>query len=222
MALCALPVVNIKNLRYKNILSIDQLAINSGVVTCIIGESGGGKSTLLKMIDNMISPEYGTIEVLGKSVNAWNPIELRRRIVMMSQTPVMFPGNVRENLLIGLKFSDKPPVSDSRLKELLDLVRLHKSLDDDSDSLSGGEAQRVSLARILLINPPILLLDEPSSALDEETTSFVLQKVVDHVKASKSTLIMVTHSSAVVREFAEQVIEIENGHVIKEGGTVER
>ncbi|WP_353947869.1 ATP-binding cassette domain-containing protein [Sporolactobacillus sp. Y61] len=220
--MCTLPVVNIKNLRYKNILSIDRLSISSGVVTCIIGESGSGKSTLLKMIDNMISPEYGTIEVLGKSIDAWNPIELRRRIVMMSQTPVMFPGDVRENLLIGLKFSDMPPVSDSRLKELLDMVRLHKSLDDDSDSLSGGEAQRVSLARILLINPPILLLDEPSSALDEETTAFVLQKVVDHVKASKSTLIMVTHSSAVVREFAEQVIEIENGHVIKEGGTVER
>lgn len=213
---------HIHQLHYKNILSIDDLSIPSGMITCIIGESGSGKTTLLKMLNHMISPESGDIEIEGRSVFEWNPVELRREVVMMAQTPVMFGGTVKDNLLIGLRFSEKPAVTDARLKEVLKDVHLDKALDEESDALSGGEKQRVSLARILLLDPPVLLLDEPSSALDEETTQFIMKKLAEFVKNNKKTLVMITHSTAVVRAFADHIIEINKGQVVRESEHIEQ
>ena len=129
---------------------------------------------------------------------------------MLSQSPAIFEGTVRDNLLIGFKFCEKPPVEDGQLQDKLEILRFHKDLSQDSNSLSGGEKQRLALARVLLLKPQVFLLDEPSSALDEETTQFVMEQLVRHVKHLKKTMIMVTHSKAVVQAFAEHVIEIKN------------
>lgn len=213
---------HIDQLHYKDILAIDDLSIPSGVITCITGESGSGKTTLLKMLNHLISPDSGDIEIDGLSVFEWDPIDLRRKVVMMAQTPIMFRGTVKDNLLIGLRFAEKPDVTDDRLTEVLDAVHLNKALDEDSDSLSGGEKQRVSLARILLLDPAVLLLDEPSSALDEETTQFIMKKLAEFVQNKKKTLIMITHSTAVVRDFADHIIEIKKGHVVRESEHIEQ
>ncbi|RYM05409.1 ATP-binding cassette domain-containing protein [Sporolactobacillus sp. THM7-7] len=211
------PLFQIRQLKYRHILFIDELAIPQRKITCIVGESGSGKTTLLRMLNHMISPDSGDIEISGRSVYDWDPIELRRNVVMLSQTPVMFPGTVRDNLIIGLRFAGRAPVTDARLEKMLKRVRLNKGLDAESASLSGGEKQRVSLARILLLDPPVLLLDEPTSALDEETTRFIMERLTGYARQEKKTVVMVTHSSAVVRDYAEYVIEIKSGHVVKEG-----
>lgn len=135
--------------------------------------------------------------------------------MMLSQTPVIFEGTVRDNLLMGFKFCEKPLVEDGQLRDALEIVRLPKDLSQDCNSLSGGERQRLAMARVLLLKPQVFLLDEPSSALDEETTQFMMEQLVHHVKHLKKTMIMVTHSKAVVQAFAEYVVEIKKGKVVK-------
>lgn len=205
----------LRHVRYKDILAIDQLDICSGGVTCIIGKSGSGKTTLLKLLNHLISCDAGEIEAFHKPISEWDPIVLRRKVVMLSQTPAMFTGTVKDNLLIGRKFSERPPLSDIQLADALKRVHLDIDLDADSSTLSGGEQQRVALARVLLLKPEVLLLDEPSSALDENTTQFVMREIVQYVISEQKTLIMVTHSMSVVQDFANHIIEINDGKVVK-------
>jgi putative ABC transport system ATP-binding protein len=207
---------HLEHVTFKNVLSIEQLDIPAERLTCIIGESGSGKTTLLRMLNHLTSPDSGLIKLDGKNLFDWDPVQLRRNVVMLSQAPIMFQGTVRDNLLIGLHFSDKPAVPDETLAQLLKTLRLHLSLNEDSASLSGGERQRVGLARILLLDPPVLLLDEPSSALDEETARRIMTQLTDYCHKKAKTVIMVTHSSDLVENFAENVIRIEKGRLAKE------
>src|SRR5688572_13102079 len=103
------------NVRFGRILEVPHLEIPEGKVTCIVGRSGSGKTTLLRLLNRMISPDAGTILYRGTPITEIDPVELRRRVVMLPQSPVMFDGTIRDNLLIGLRFSDRPPVDDDTL-----------------------------------------------------------------------------------------------------------
>ncbi|WP_168123174.1 ATP-binding cassette domain-containing protein [Paenibacillus sp. HB172176] len=204
----------LKDVKYKNILQIENLQIPAQQMTCIVGESGSGKSTLLKLLNHLISSDEGEVWYENKPLSKWDPVALRRKVVMLSQTPAIFPGTVRDNLLIGLQFSEKPHAEDAALRKVLDRVRLDKELSQEADSLSGGEKQRLALARVLLMEPEVILLDEPSSALDEATTEFVMGQLAEQVRQLQRTLIMVTHSKVLVQTYADHVIEIEKGKLI--------
>lgn len=199
--------------RYKNILSIDTLCIPTGGITCIIGESGGGKTTLLRLLNKLISPDEGEIRYQGVPLSQINSVSLRRKAVMLSQEPVIFPGTVRENLLAGLKFSEKPVAPDTELQKALHLVCLKKQLTDQTDKLSGGERQRLALGRLLLLDPEVFLLDEPSSALDEETEKLLVRTLVQFVRSAAKTLIMVTHSLQLAQIYGDLIVEINNGRL---------
>ena len=200
--------------KYKDILNINELDIPKHKITCIVGESGSGKTTLLRLLNHLISCDEGEIWFQNTPLSQWDPIELRRKVMLLSQMPAIFEGSVRDNLLIGLKLCEKPPVEDSQLRDTLEIVRLHKDLLLDANTLSGGEKQRLAMARVLLLEPQVFLLDEPSSALDEETTQSVMEQFVDYVKGVNKTIIMVTHSKVVVQAFAEYVVEIKKGKVV--------
>lgn len=189
----------LKKVKYKHILDINDLNIEKYKVTSIVGESGSGKSTLLRLLNKLISCDSGEIFYNDQSLDTINSVELRRNVVMLPQLPAIFPGTVRDNLLIGLKFSEKPTVDDAKLRQILNIVHLNKELGDDSDKLSGGEKQRLALGRVILIDPEVFLLDEPSSALDEETERIIIEKLVEYTKESNKTLIMVTHSKKLHR-----------------------
>ncbi|ADO81838.1 ABC transporter ATP-binding protein [Ilyobacter polytropus] len=204
----------LENVKYKDIIYIESLEILPQKITCILGESGGGKTTLIKLLNKMISPTSGDIFYKEKSLRKIDSVELRREVVMLSQSPGIFPGSVRDNLLIGLKFSEKDPADDSELVEIMKKVHLYKSLDDVAENLSGGEKQRVALGRVMLMDPKILLLDEPSSALDEKTEKNIIKEVTDYVKTKNKTLIMVTHSKEIARDHADEIIEMAQGRVI--------
>ncbi|MCX7747315.1 MAG: ATP-binding cassette domain-containing protein [Clostridia bacterium] len=203
----------LKEVKYKGILDIKYLEIPENKVTCIIGESGSGKTTLIRILNNLISADSGEITLNGRNLEEMDPIELRRKVIMLSQTPVVFPGSTEENLLIGLKFSGKPSVTEEHLQSALQMVKLNKNLNDDPQKFSGGEKQRLALARALLLEPEILLLDEPSSSLDEETEDFIIRRVVDYIKEKNKTLIMVTHSKKIAYGFGERIIEIVKGKI---------
>jgi putative ABC transport system ATP-binding protein len=209
---------HLSGVKYKNILDIDNLNIPSNKITCVIGESGSGKTTLLRMLNKLISCDTGEILYKNQPIEGIDSVELRRDVIMLPQTPVIFKGSVGENLLIGLKFAEKPFVSDERLNQVLKTVQLNKDLKSDAEKLSGGEKQRLALARVILLNPEGLLLDEPSSSLDEETENIIVRNLVDYAKENNKTLIMVTHSKKVAEQFSENTIRIKNGKIVDQGG----
>ncbi len=200
-----------ENVKYKNIIDISKLSIEPKKVTFVIGESGSGKTTLLRLLNKMISPDIGEIFYFGEPLASIDSVKLRRNVVMLSQSPVIFEGSIKDNLLIGLAFSERPEASDDELVVMLKRVNLHKSLKQSADNLSGGEKQRVALGRVLLMNPDVLLLDEPSSALDEETEKLIFDTLTSHTRNNGKTLICVTHSKRAARSYADRIIEMKNG-----------
>ncbi|MCM1989766.1 ABC transporter ATP-binding protein [Oceanirhabdus seepicola] len=208
---------NLENVIYKDVLNIPALHIPKDKITCIVGGSGSGKTTLLRLLNKLISNDNGEIKFNNIPLSEINSITHRRKVAMLSQSPAIFKGNIRDNLNIGLKFSEKDLPSDDVLEDILNLVQLNKTLDDNSEVLSGGEKQRLALARVLLLEPEVLLLDEPSSALDEETEKLIIEKLVHYAKNNDSTLIMVTHSRSVAENYSNYIIEISNGNVISQG-----
>ena len=208
----------LKDVRYKNILNINDLKIEKHQVTCIIGESGSGKTTLIKLLNKLISPDHGEIFYEHQPFTQLDSIELRRKVVMLPQSPAIFPGSIKDNLLIGLKFAEKPSVCDEKLYEILKVVNLKKELTDDAEKLSGGEKQRVALGRVILLQPEVLLLDEPSSALDEATEQMIIEALVSYARQGHKTLIMVTHSKRIAHQFSDHIIEIKDGTIVRQGG----
>lgn len=205
------------NVIYKDILNIKKVDIPPGKVTTIIGESGSGKTTFMKLLNRLISHDEGSILYNNHPIEEFDPIQLRKQVVMLSQTPAIFEGTIRDNLLIGLKFSGKAPVDDADMVKTLDMLKLHKDLEDDADSLSGGEKQRVAFARVILMDAAIYLLDEPTSALDDETETLVMERFISHARENDKTIIMVTHSKKVAEEYSDQIIQMKD---INEGISV--
>lgn len=209
-----ISLFSIKGLVYKDILDINRLELPENKIICIVGESGGGKTTLLKILNKLISPDKGEILYNNISLKDIDSVNLRREVVMLSQIPAIFESTIKDNLLIGLKFSEKPMVSDKVLEEALSFIKLNKNLEDNSENLSGGEKQRLALARVLIMNPKVFLLDEPSSALDEGTEKFVIEKLVNHTRKNNKTLIMVTHSKNISENYYDCLIEIKEGKIM--------
>ncbi|MFS1514506.1 ATP-binding cassette domain-containing protein [Chengkuizengella sp. SCS-71B] len=200
----------LKDVEVNPILYIEDLTFEKQKITSIIGKSGSGKSTLLKLLNHLNSYDSGTIEYEGKDISTINPIQLRREVVMLPQTPSIYDGSIKDNLLIGLKFSEKntDSVDEQNLINLLELFDLHKKLDENAEELSGGEKQRLAFARIILMNPPVYLLDEPTSALDDETADEVMGQFFKFIKNNQKTVIMVTHSIKVAEKYSDQIIDI--------------
>lgn len=198
------------NVVVKNIITIKELTIEGQAVTCIVGQSGSGKSTFIRLLNNLDNPSSGDIYYRDTIFREIDPIILRRQITMVPQTPVTFEGTVRANLEIGLKFSEKELATDARMNEVLDMMDLDKNLEDDAEDLSGGEKQRVALARVILLDADVFLLDEPTSALDDATASKVIEKFVDYGKVNNKTIIMVTHDTELADKIADQIIHMDH------------
>ena len=206
-------VFTLRDIKFKHVLDIPELKINEKNVTAIVGRSGSGKTTLLHLLNKMVTPDSGQIFFYGNDMAQIAPVELRREVVMMAQSPVIFDGNVRDNLLVGLRFSQKEMVSDKALLDVLQSVELNKKLDDSVLRMSGGEKQRLSLARVAVMKPRVLLLDEPSSALDNDTEDEVMDKIIQFGKQYNIVLIFVTHSTAMAEKYADEIIRIEKGSI---------
>jgi putative ABC transport system ATP-binding protein len=178
-------------------------------VTAVFGPSGSGKSTLLRLCNRLEVPTSGRVLLRGQNVAGLDPLRLRRRVGMVFQRPTPFPGTVAENLL-----SASPRADRAEMETVLTRVGLTGSwLERDATALSGGEAQRVCLARTLITQPEVLLLDEPTSALDESAVGVVERTVLELARVGIAVL-WVTHDAEQVQRVADRVLRIEAGRCV--------
>lgn len=203
----------LKDIKFKNILDIENLEIHENVVTIVKGESGSGKSTMLKLLNNIISPDSGVVMYNGIDVNDINPITLRREVIMQSQFPNIFPGNVRENLNIIFTLRGEEGLDDEKLLKAMEIVNLKKDLTDDAQNLSGGEKTRLSIARLFLVEPEVFLLDEPGASLDSKTEEILMNNVISEIKRRNKTLIFISHSDN-PEMIADEIITMKSGKVV--------
>ncbi|SFL81543.1 ABC transporter ATP-binding protein [Halanaerobium salsuginis] len=199
--------------KFKDILLIDYLTIEAQSITAVVGSSGGGKTTFLKLFNNMNSADQGDVFYKNRKINYYDPVKLRREVTMLPQNPVVFPGSLADNFSLIEKLTDHKLSSFTKYKKLLSKVDLNYKLDRAAADLSGGEKQRLALARVMLLDPEVLLLDEPSSALDSLTEQKIIEVVVNYVKNKAKTLLMVTHSTRLANDYADQIITIEDGKI---------
>ena len=196
------------------------LSANSSQITAIIGPSGGGKSSLIRLINRMSEPTSGSIYLDGTDVFTIDPVDLRRQVAMVLQKPFMFEGSVESNLLLPFSYSNSKLISDkhSRVVSTMELTRLSPALlERNARSLSLGEQQRVNIARALITNPRVLLLDEPTSALDRPTADGLAATVRDICQNSKLAVVLVTHDLRLAERVADYIYFLDSG-VIKEDG----
>lgn len=196
------------------------LEVFSGDVIAIVGPSGAGKSSFLRLLNRLDEPTAGTVYLHGQDYRTIPPRELCRRMGMVLQAPYLFPGTVRENLCFGpLQWGEEIP--EDRVEMLLSRVGLSGYGPREVRNLSGGEAQRVSLARTLANSPEVLLLDEPTSSLDPAAERGVEELLVQIIREEHLTCLMVTHDMEQAARLAERALLMMSGRLVKSGTVTE-
>ncbi|OHV48478.1 MULTISPECIES: amino acid ABC transporter ATP-binding protein [unclassified Pseudofrankia] len=224
----ATPVVRIEHLCKsfdgRVVLDAIDLTVPRGKILSIIGQSGGGKTTLLRCINLLERPDHGSIQVNGEAVFADGRVvcpdlaALRRSVGMVFQRFNLFPHlTAVENVMLAQVRAGTPSrTALERSVSLLRRVRLaHRGLAYP-DQMSGGEQQRVAIARALALRPSILLFDEPTSSLDPESTVEVLQ-VMRALAQDGMTMILVTHELPFARGVADWVVFVDGGRIVEQG-----
>ncbi len=186
----------------------------------IVGASGSGKSSLLRLLNRLDEPTSGTVYLDGQDYRHLQPRELRRHVGMVTQRPFLFPGDVASNLRFGPAQRGEK-VSEQEVALLLERVGMPGFAGQEVSVLSGGEQQRVSLARALANRPEVLLLDEPTSALDEDSKLGIEALIGSIVRDQGLTCVMVTHDRDQARRTCNRVILLDAGHLIQSGTVAE-
>jgi cell division transport system ATP-binding protein len=194
--------------------------IERGEFVFLVGPSGSGKSTFLRLLNKEETPDEGTISVAGKDIGAlssWKVPYLRRNIGCVFQDFKLLPSrSVYENVAFALEVIGRPRhVISTQVPAILELVGLAKKRDTRPHELSGGEQQRVSIARAFVNRPLILLADEPTGNLDP-TTSVGIMRLLDRINRTGTTVIMATHDATVVDNMRRRVIELDRGAVVRD------
>jgi tungstate transport system ATP-binding protein len=193
------------------ILSDINLNIEEEGTLALIGPTGSGKTTLLHLIDLLDEPTQGEIIVDGVKVTGLSESErlkIRRKMAIVFQKPVMFRASVRENVSYGLKIRGKSSIEE-RVKEAISAVGLEGYESRDANTLSGGEMQRIALARALVLEPDVLLLDEPTANLDPKTAMDIDMLI----SRFEGTMIVATHNMQECQRLADRVVVLQEGRI---------
>jgi cell division transport system ATP-binding protein len=196
------------------------LEIEKGEFVFLVGLSGSGKSTFLRLVLREERPSTGTIHVAGKDLNTLpnhKVPELRRQVGTVFQDFRLLPNKtITENVAFALHvLGHSQKEIDREVPEVLELVGLEDKADRKPSEISGGEQQRVAIARAYVTKPPILIADEPTGNFDP-ATSIGIMKLLDRINREGTTVLMATHDSGIVDQMRKRVIELDNGHVIRD------
>lgn len=194
------------------VLDIEQLEVDQGSILGLYGPNGSGKSTLLRIMALLEDPVAGRLFFQGKEVGAKDEL-VRRRITLLDQNPYLLKCSVRANVGYGLKVRGEKHDIQKKVKRVLDLVGLppEKFSERRWHQLSGGEAQRVALAARLVLQPEVLLLDEPTANLDEESTELIRQASLAARQKWGTTIILVSHDRSWLEGVSDRFLLMEKG-----------
>jgi len=209
-----------RSVKEKVLVQDATFEVRAGEVLAIVGPSGSGKSSLLRLLNRLDEPTTGTVYVEATDYRQIAPSDLRRKLGMVNQRPYLFPGTVEQNLRFGPQQRGESLSQDS-IEQLLARVGLKGYAGRNIANLSGGEAQRVSVARTLANSPLALLLDEPTSALDETSKLEVESLIQRIVRDQGLTCVLVTHDTAQAARLAERALVLEAGRILRLGPTNE-
>lgn len=212
-----------KSFGSKKVLKDVNLLLYKGENLVVLGKSGQGKSVLIKCMVGLINPDKGRLEVLGRNVPELRYKELnslRKEVGFLFQSAALYDSmSVRENLEFPLRTTDKETRSrkDQLVKEALDNVNLSEAIDKMPSELSGGMRKRVGLARTLILNPAIMLYDEPTTGLDPITSKEISELILETQEKFQTSSIIITHDMECARITANRVIVLRDGEFIAEG-----
>ncbi len=203
----------------RDVLRVESLDIQSGETLTVVGPNGAGKSTLLLTLARLLKPSQGDILYEGKSLNQWDELEYRRRISFVFQSPLLMDMTVEQNVALGLKFRGTPKEETrERTWKWMKQLGVESLAKRRAGQLSGGEAQRVSLARAFVLEPELLLLDEPFAALDPPTHAKLLEDLSTILKQDHRTAVFVTHNLGEAARVSHRIAVIVGG-VLRQVGT---
>lgn len=208
---------------YSNTIALHNIShtIAAGETTVLIGPSGCGKSTLLRILIGLISPSSGDVLVHGEPIRQSNLEAIRHHMGYVIQEGGLFPHmTARQNVEVMTRYLRwEPSRIQARLNELIELTHLGKDiLERYPTELSGGQRQRISLMRALMLDPDVLLLDEPFGALDPMIRASLQKEVRDIIRSLQKTVVMVTHDLGEAALFADSIVLMRKGSIIQTGG----
>ena len=203
----------------RTVLQDVDVTIPRHLITVLCGPSGGGKTSLLRLLNRLDDPVQGEILLDGRPIVEYAVTELRHRVALVFQTPVMFSGTVSDNLAVAAGLAGVSDGQfDQRASQVMILAELEPSLlERPGDELSVGQKQRVNLARALMTSPEVLLLDEPTSALDPETSRALMKTIGSLSEVRRLTIVVATHRVAEAREYAHHAVDLRDGRVVDSG-----
>lgn len=204
----------------KLLLDDVSVQVRPGEVLAVVGPSGAGKSSFVRLLNRLDEPSSGTVLLDGQDYRRIPPRELRHRVGMVMQTAYLFPGTVAANVAFAPRQRGET-LTTEQIAALLDRVGLAGYQNRDVSNLSGGEAQRVSVARALANSPEVLLLDEPTSALDEASARGVEELVLSIIRERRMTCVIVTHNTSQATRVAGRTMVLAAGRLVAIGPTSE-
>src|SRR6195952_1295055 len=218
------PVLETRNLSRavagKVLINNFSLYVEPGEVLAVIGPSGAGKSSFLRLLNRLDEPTSGTVLLNGEDYRRIAPRALRRHVGMVMQTAYLFPGTVAANIAFGPR-NHGESIAAEQIAALLDRVGLPGYEDREANTLSGGEAQRVSVARTLANSPEALLLDEPTSSLDDALARGIEELVLDIIEERRLTCVIITHNRLQAARMATRTMVLDAGRLVAVGPTQE-
>ncbi|MDV5140529.1 MULTISPECIES: type I secretion system permease/ATPase [Yersiniaceae] len=203
-----------------NVLGVGKLEIKPGERVAILGKVGAGKSTLLKLLAGQATPTGGKIIIDGVDITRIDPVDLRRQLGYLSQDSRLFFGTLRQNLMLGHPHAtDQEMLQALRISGALSMVQqdaasLDRIINEGGRGLSGGQQQMVLISRMVLRNPQVVLMDEPTASMDEQLEEYVLRQM--HSWLTGRTLVLVTHRPALLK-LVDRIVVMDNGRVVADG-----
>lgn len=202
-----------KYYKERKILNIDKLTIEKKKITGIIGPNGAGKSTLINIIAGLDNNFLGQVEYNGKKLDNY----LYKNITLVNQKPYLFKRSVYDNIAYPLKIRGFNKVDiKNKVEDMIRKFEIDDLKDKRAHKLSGGESQKVSLARALVFNPKLLLLDEPTSNIDPDSIKIMEREIMNFNKSSNSTVIIITHNMSQAKRMCNTLVYLSKGDVIED------